>query len=146
MRIEDYWLDGIIYEVEYQVAVEELIKTKSDFILCMSELDEVYVIKLGEKVIRKKYGDVRFSGITELYDCLMEKHIYTMKKENPLTSYSLYQINFTVMLNKSTKEIEKSIILESNMSQSTISELVRIKFSNVVKINTILQLEKITLV
>ncbi|CAD5897506.1 conserved hypothetical protein [Carnobacterium maltaromaticum] len=64
MRIEDYWEDGFLYYVEFQVKQGELMKIVRKNIVVYEEMKKCEIIKLVEK----KFGNVTSVKAIEFHE------------------------------------------------------------------------------
>lgn len=63
MRIEDYWIDGFLYYVEFQVKQGDLYKIVRKYIVVYEEM-EIQDVRI---LVGKKFGNVIVVKMVEFY-------------------------------------------------------------------------------
>lgn len=141
MKIEDYWNDGMVYEVEYEVVLNNQKKIYNRFICCSQELDKDYVNNTAREKINSKFKNCESVNINEIYDVLIDKIVLESKIVYPLEKFSLFRISFSTCQNNKVKEIDKMIVIKKDTPHEKLIMDIKQKFSNVKEVLIVQHIE-----
>lgn len=143
MRIEDHWNDGIVYEIEYEVVLNNQKQIYNSLLCCSQEVDEEDVKKIISKKIKSKFENCKSVYTNELYEVLIDKKILESKIVCRLERGSLFRISFSTCQNQRMKKIDKMILVKENTPHAKLVTDIKQKFTNVLEVHMVNHFENI---
>lgn len=141
MKIEDYWIDYTIYEVEYKENRNGEENFLYDFICCFTKIKQEQL----EKVIKKKNSEqglrIVNAELNEMFPAFLDKKI-----DSKIKLFTFYTIKFEVQIDNKTKVFERVILEDPKLPMEKLSNKIIKQFANVsnviriVKIGTALKI------
>lgn len=137
MRIEEYWYDAFIYEVEYKMDKGSNRKIFFGYVCCKDDMSIEYLNKAVEKKVKVKHKDAVCITINEVFSAFIDK-----KSECNADFLSVYFVQFNVKIRDINRVIEKIILEDPTVSYDEIHSKIKKHFTNVVEVLKVKKLEQ----
>ena len=135
MKIEDYWIDYTIYEVEYKENHNYKEKKIYDFICCFTKMKQKQIERIIIQKINKQDLRVSYVGVTELFSAFLDKKI-----DSKIKIFNFYTIKFEVQIKNESKIFERIILEDPKISVEQISKKIVKQLSNVRKVIEVVEI------